>query len=105
MNKCCIFKDRPTEAEVHRRLERVESIDFSDRHRHTVYRCRECGAYVLYEYEEVSCFMPGENWDDADIYHRYYPVDGIEHARRLVDESPFRVSGEDEIQFYDHYCG
>ena len=102
--KCCIFEERPLSEDCLReRLEKVEEIDFSYRHAHIVYKCKKCGAYVLYEYEEGSCFMPGENWDDADCYDRYFPVESVEQARELVNKYVFRVSGEDEIEFYEHY--
>ena len=104
--KCCIFEERPLSKEyLNERLELVEVIDRSYRHEHMVYKCRNCGAYVLYEYEEVSYFIPGENWDDADCYDRYFPVESVELARELVDKYMFRVSGEDVLEYYERYYG
>ncbi len=39
-----------------------------------LYRCKKCGGLVLYDHDETSYFVPGEDWDNAYVEKRYYPV-------------------------------
>ena len=68
---CCMFSDPvPGHAVDNNDLELIAKDEWS-RRESRIYRCRRCGAYVLYKYEE-NIFYSG--WDNADIDIAYYPI-------------------------------
>lgn len=68
---CCMFSDPvPDHAAADNELECLFSIERS-RCEESIYRCKKCGAYVLYRYQE-TVFYSG--WDNCDIDEYYYPI-------------------------------
>ncbi len=71
---CCMFDDvNPSNAVAHKDLERIATLFKSSRSREVLYRCRRCGAYVFYEYEEIANL--NGSWDNADVFEHFYPVE------------------------------
>ena len=87
---CCMFQGKRKWEEAIAGLKHEEVLFNDLRNYWLLYRCRKCGAWVLYEYEEQHYFTPDENWDDAYCYDRYYPVESPEEAKALVETSHFR---------------
>ena len=70
---CCMFEEKnPDLAVKNRDLERVATLWESSRREQVLFRCRRCGAYVFYDYEEIANLYGG--WDNADIFERYIPA-------------------------------
>lgn len=87
---CCMFDEPDAEKAVRNAsLSFVEDHYKSYRHERSLYRCRKCGAYVLKHYEEIATFLPGYDWDNADCFERYYPVEMVEEARDLEGRYSF----------------
>ena len=68
---CCMFSDPvPGHAVDNRDLESLAGDEWS-RKEHKIYRCRRCGAYVMYKYEENIGYG---GWDNVDISEDYIPI-------------------------------
>ena len=83
---CCMFdyKD-PDDAVRNKKLQRIENLWESSRREEYLCQCKNCGAYVVYDYEEIANLYGG--WDNADIFERYYPVE-------IDEEDPVNEEGE-----------
>ncbi len=69
-NICCMFNDPvPGHAVSNSDLDLLAS-DIWSRKEYKIYRCRRCGNYVLYSYEENNGF----DWDDPGINEYYIPI-------------------------------
>lgn len=100
--KCCIFDNPNIRREsILLRMKSVKELSRESDRRWTLYRCDNCGAYVLYNYEEVNCHWSGFNWDDLDMYHRFYPVCDVEESPDGVTK--FKYASDDELSFFEHY--
>ena len=72
-NICCMFSaPNPEHAIENRNFEVVASDTLSSRFERWIYRCKKCGAYVLYTYEENVIYG---GWDNADIDETYCPIE------------------------------
>ena len=70
---CCMFDEKnPDHAVEHNDLSLVRTEYDSYRNTQMLYRCRKCGAYVYYDYEEIANLYGG--WDNAKKKKKYYPV-------------------------------
>ncbi len=72
---CCLFNGEHA-ALVLRDWDReiVEVLDDPYVETRILYRCKKCGGLVLYDHDETAYSVPGEDWDNAYIEKRYYPV-------------------------------
>ena len=69
---CCMFSDPvPGHAVDNQDLETMASEEWSRKDLH-IYRCRRCGAYVWYRYEETVSYG---GWDNAEIEEFYSPIE------------------------------
>ena len=69
---CCMFSDPvPGHAAEHTEMELLISEEYS-RLTRRIYRCRRCGAYVLYRCEESIDFC---GWDNARIDECYLSIE------------------------------
>ena len=84
--QCCMFEQEDAEKAVNESdLKIIEELFESNRHSHYLCCCRKCGALVIHQYEELITF----DWDNADCFDRYFPVESMEEARELVKAYPF----------------
>ncbi len=71
---CCMFDYKNAgDAVKNRNLIRISTLRDSSRRDQALCQCKLCGAYVLYDYEEIANLYGG--WDNADIFERFYPVE------------------------------
>ncbi len=72
---CCLFKGESAIQALKGWDYKIEEV-LNDPYVETriLYRCKKCGGLVLYNHEETAYFVPGEDWDNAYIEKRYYPV-------------------------------
>ena len=69
---CCMFSDPvPGHAVDNRDLMFLVGEKWS-RKEYKICRCKRCGAYVLYKYEENVSYG---GWDNVDIDEVYYPIE------------------------------
>ena len=96
---CCMFaRENAEAAETQSRFDRVESISDSYRYSSELLRCRLCGAYVIRKYVETACYMPGEDWDDAECTMIYYPTSGPEETAQPEKEAPLGLVPGDRVR-------
>ena len=83
---CCMFFDPvPGHAIDNKDLEYL-AIDKWSRREESICRCRKCGAFVLYKYEENAIY----DWDNVDIDEDYIPIEEpvIENGQFPEDVTP-----------------
>ena len=81
---CCLFDgDSAVESERSWEHEIVDILIDSCGDRRILFKCKKCGGLVLYDHEEMAYFIPGEDWDNAYIEERFYPV--LEEDIRVTD--------------------
>ncbi len=81
---CCLFEGK-TAIQALKDWDReiVEVLNDPYVENRILYRCKKCGGLVLYDHDETAYFVPGEDWDNAYIEKRYYPV--LEEDIRVED--------------------
>ena len=87
---CCMFNDSVLEHVIENKALECLIKDEWSRRKKIIYRCKKCGAYVLYTYEE-NIFYGG--WDNPDINIAYIPIEEPEIVDGRFPEECKRING------------
>ncbi len=82
----------PSNAVENNALERLADEERS-RKRLVLYRCKKCGGFVLYEYNED----PAPGWDYSMIYEDYIPIEEPELVNGKYSLAAIAIIGAPQI--------